>query len=31
MMLCENCKTSIENVRSAKELLLKLDLKSKSS
>jgi formate hydrogenlyase subunit 6/NADH:ubiquinone oxidoreductase subunit I len=30
-MLCENCKTSIENTRSAKELLLKLDLKSKSS
>jgi len=31
MMLCENCKTSIENIRSAKELLLELGLKSKSS
>jgi len=31
MMLCENCKTSVENIRSAKELLLKLDIKSKSS
>jgi len=31
MMLCGNCITSIGNIRSAKELLLKLDLKSKSS
>jgi Ni,Fe-hydrogenase III small subunit/NAD-dependent dihydropyrimidine dehydrogenase PreA subunit len=31
MMLCKNCRTSIENIRSAKELLLKLDIKSKSS
>jgi uncharacterized protein with PIN domain len=31
MMLCKNCKTSIENARSAKELLLKLDLKTKPS
>jgi len=31
MMLCENCRTSIENIRSAKELLFRLDMKSKSS
>jgi membrane-bound hydrogenase subunit mbhJ len=31
MMLCKNCRTSIENMRSAKELLFRLDMKSKSS